>query len=98
MHITELLGNRVITLDAITLSMEEIKFQNNLSIWPNPFKNELNIKGLKIETSYSIVNMNGVEVQSGTIINKIHTQNLSPGIYMLEIDTINKTYYKLIKK
>ncbi|MBR9844617.1 MAG: T9SS type A sorting domain-containing protein [Algicola sp.] len=98
LHITELLGNRVITLDAVTLSFEDIKIENNLSLWPNPVQNELHIKGLNTDATYLIVSVNGMEVLSGTVTKTINTNTINPGTYILKIKNGSKMFhYKFIK-
>lgn len=91
----------------VTLSIESL-LSNNIVIYPNPFYEN------SFEISYSNINSNKLKVElyslngasvltqsyeisaSGTI--RIETPNLSSGIYFLQLDTDQKSIYKLIKK
>jgi hypothetical protein len=57
----------------------------NLEIYPNPAKNELNIKSLKHENNYLILDLIGKIVQEGTTNGIINIQSLKKGMYVLKI-------------
>lgn len=69
----------------IRVSMiEEAKIQ----IYPIPTQTIVNIKGISVETEYTIIRTNGQLVQSGQIYPdaNINVQNLTNGIYFLKIN------------
>lgn len=61
----------------------------NINIYPNPVKNELNIKGLDNELKkVSIYNVTGQKVISQTDgLKTINTSSLSPGVYFINLET-----------
>ena len=67
---------------------------NKVSIYPNPFKDEVFISGVT-NASWKLYNLLGKNIKQG-IGNYIPTQDLSKGIYLLSID--NKAPLKLIKQ
>lgn len=76
---------------------------NRISIAPNPISDYVKIKGLSFQEKFtvSIINMLGKVVLRTEIIGEsvIHTQQLPPGIYLLQIQTDGGIMYsdKLIK-
>ncbi len=99
LYIAEHSNDKISKLDTNTLTVEEFESQYNVALFPNPSVNEISISGLNHETSYSILNMQGSIVSTGTIKptnSKISTQGLSQGIYFLNLD--NNTTLKFIKK
>ena len=58
---------------------------NELSIYPNPCNNIININGLEKTSTYQLFNLQGKLVQRGVCENKIIT-NLKRGIYILKIE------------
>ncbi|WP_396596437.1 right-handed parallel beta-helix repeat-containing protein [Dokdonia sp. R86516] len=105
--------NSSITTDTecspLTLNLGKIAMNNNsLNIWPNPFKDELNIIGDYIENSnvlveiYSIhgklMRRENLSQQSGSI--KISNTSMVPGVYLCKIviDNDNIIYKKIMAK
>lgn len=88
------------TFSFATLTTENVIF-NNISIYPNPVKNVLNIKGLGNELiKASIYNITGQKVISQTTgLKTINTSSLAPGVYFLNLETndASKTI-KIVKK
>lgn len=73
---------------------------DRFSVFPNPVRNILSVKSTVQDTEYEIFNQLGVPVFSGNLIqgeNKINLENLSPGVYMLQI-TDNKIKGRLLIK
>jgi hypothetical protein len=76
---------------------------NNVSratLYPNPFKNEINISSLEAVKSVQIMNITGQKVKEVTFDCKtISTGELSNGIYFVIIESItgNRTVHKMIK-
>ena len=63
-------------------------------VYPNPAKNELNIKGLQDGTTYRLLNVEGTQMKTGTFAGKegsISITTLAPGIYMLELTSTDGT-------
>lgn len=89
-------------LTACNLSIDDVKFSDDLIIYPNPVKTQFNIQ-LKTNEKIrqlKIYNMTGQEVYD----NRFHQQNhnvshLSKGLYIVIIKTDTKSYQqKLIKE
>lgn len=86
-----------------TLSIPETTMDTNFVIYPNPVKNEINVRTniINIGSSYSIYDQLGKKVQTGklnTENNIIDISNLSKSIYTFSIGDIPKTNKKFIKK
>jgi hypothetical protein len=63
----------------------------NVSIYPNPSSNYINIQN--IEGEYSIVNMIGNTISKGTLNNnKIDISNFSNGVYIIKISNQKNNY------
>lgn len=73
---------------------------DNLQIFPNPTKNIINIKNITEIENIKIFDYLGKEVLTQTENNnEINVENLSKGIYLIEINSENrKVYKKLIKE
>ncbi len=77
-----------ITVDEV-LSVED-KFQKNLSFYPNPAQDELNIFSLFQLDSYSVHNVTGQLVMQGDASGNYSTLNvaaLQPGVYFVKINS-----------
>ncbi len=85
-------------VDTKLLATNETKKTNNISIYPNPASNFINLQADKsiIDKSYEIVDMAGKSVINNKISGKeINISNLTTGNYILKIDNQS---YKFIKK
>ena len=73
---------------------------DNLQIFPNPTKNIINIKNITEIKKIKIFDYLGKEVLTQTENNnEINVENLSKGIYLIEINSENqKVYKKFIKE
>jgi hypothetical protein len=73
--------------------------QENL-VYPNPFINQIQVKGIDQNTPYTLTNISGQIVRSGTIENQTigDLDDLPKGAYLLTItvdeDVITKTVIK----
>ena len=68
-----------------------------LSIYPNPIQNQLNISTAEIIKQVVIVDLSGAIVYKG-IENQINTENLAIGTYIISIETSNGTVYERMIK
>jgi hypothetical protein len=91
--------------DIFTGSREFLKAGEDLSIWPNPAENliEFNLEVINHQSSYKILNTNGIMLQSGKLNpgnrHSLHTEHLFTGIYFLTIYDQGKSYHaKIIRK
>lgn len=68
---------------------------SKLQIFPNPAKNNLNIKGIIHPTMLSIYSLNGQILIQKTLIDDTNLDlNLDPGIYLLKAENITGTNYE----
>lgn len=81
----------------LTLSNETVK-SNTISIYPNPFSDTLNIKGVQAKR-IEITNLNGkivsIEIQDPQ---SIDLRSLKPGLYLISIFTDNNKWTEKIIK
>lgn len=73
----------------------------NLTLYPNPFINEINISNPGIVKSVRVTNVMGQTIKSAIFTgNSISTKTLSSGIYFIAIESFTgeKTVYKMIKR
>jgi hypothetical protein len=63
----------------------------SLNIFPNPFNSTLNLKGIENGVVFSILNIDGRILQSGTVMNeKVNDLDFLPkGTYLLKLETTN---------
>ena len=81
-----------------TLSIDDLNFENKLSLFPNPSSNFIIVSNLKSTESYLIINQIGQEIKRGIISNKekIDIRNFTNGLYFLKFD--NGITTKFIKE
>ena len=83
-----------------TLSTNDIEINKQISIYPNPVKNQLNISLLNNElfnSKYQVIDSNGRVVLEGYLTsesNQIEVQNLANGFYIFNAGNINKKFIK----
>jgi hypothetical protein len=70
----------------ISLSIEDDNILEDVTLYPNPTKSELNLTSLKENTFYQILDISGKVLQNGNTNDKIDVLNLKNGIYFLQID------------
>lgn len=78
-------------------TIQEMDWNKNLTVSPNPFSNELSITSqFNQELSYEILDMLGKSIYKGTLtqgINKIYTKRvMENGIYMLRVSSANSNH------
>jgi hypothetical protein len=89
-------GNELFTFNPATLSINRA-FENSISVYPNPSKNSINVRGDFNEAiNYTIYNIIGKSVKNGSVQNKVIDHNLPAGIYTLKLNGGDKTVSKKI--
>ncbi|QNK77253.1 T9SS type A sorting domain-containing protein [Winogradskyella sp. PAMC22761] len=85
-----------------TLGTDDFAKASALSIYPNPVADELKITGIQNEqiAQLAIYNLNGQKLMESTSVDELDVNNLSGGVYMLNVVTVDgKTHTeKLLKK
>lgn len=85
-----------------TVSVSVSGVASAIQVFPNPVQDNLNIKGIETGASYRILDMAGQVIAPSALLtsNQISTDELAPGIYILQITLKNgKTQsVKFIKK
>ena len=74
---------------------------SNVVLYPNPFKNEINISNPEVVKSIEITNATGQKVKSVTFNGKtISTGELASGVYFVIIESVagEKVVHKMVKK
>lgn len=98
------LGNRTQESKTSTLSIEEITTEKKISLYPNPFVEELTISAKDQNISHvQLFDMTGKLVHDENINQQnmftLKTNSLPKGTYIISIITdIGKESYKIIKK
>jgi len=72
-----------------------------ISVYPNPMKSYINIEGVVGEYTYTLRNLPGQVMATGTTNNSRldNLSSLAPGIYLLTLQTIDQsTTFKILKK
>jgi hypothetical protein len=68
---------------------DEFTLNNTVSIYPNPTTNEVNVRVQDGSIdAYTIVNLNGKEMSSGSLLkeaNTVSTSSLASGVYLLQL-------------
>lgn len=81
------------------LGGKDLEKEVELTIYPNPAKNELIVKTLSENVTYTIFNLLGNKVLSNDLIDgKIDISILPEGAYILELNADNKTIRKKVVK
>ncbi len=97
-------SQKLIFFRSSAVTLDNKKFNKNIevSIYPNPTSQILNIIGDELlNAKYKIYDLNGKSIQYGNINdNKIDVENISSGLYTIQITNENslKTTLKFIKK
>ncbi len=81
-----------------SISVNEIQ-KNELSIYPNPAKELINVKSNELILTYEVIDTFGKTVISGGQTNQIQINKLAQGIYLIKIHTPSQTMIrKFIKE
>lgn len=109
LYIGDLGGRRIrkVTFNP-TCNMESLKAEvvstgKNVSVYPNPAKDELHIENIKPNTEYKLYNVVGAVMQQGVLphsINTISIQHLPHGLYLLALTDGEgmRTVHKIVKE
>lgn len=98
LYIAERDGNKVSKVDLSTLSTDDLSYQQEMLLSPNPSIDYIQLFGLTETVNYRIYNVFGTEVINGTISDneKIDTQDITNGLYFVKFDNGNSV--KFIKR
>lgn len=90
--------DNIYKLDINSLSINNNKLSHKITLHPNPSSEFIQLSGLTKTKKYTIYNVLGVKIQSGSVSNneKIEVKTLSKGLYLLKFDNANTI--KFIKK
>lgn len=97
-------GNRVtfnnIAIFGTSSLSVEVPEENPIVIYPNPFRNEFFVKGILQPTTYQLYNLQSNLLLKGELLNnKINTEALPSGMYLLVLKSNTKTtYHKVMKR
>ena len=93
-------GVRNLVFDQIITETEDItQAVQQLSAYPNPCGDVLNISQNTTDARYFIYDLNGSLIQSGKASSSINVSNLTTGIYFFTlVDKTNTQTLKIIKK
>ncbi|UPT68341.1 MAG: T9SS type A sorting domain-containing protein [Sphingobacteriales bacterium JAD_PAG50586_3] len=77
------------------------EYESDIKLYPSPTDGIITVKGINDESLFTVFNVLGSIVQSGTTYNEqLDLSGLEPGIYLLSITDIvtNKTYHSRVVK
>jgi hypothetical protein len=77
--------NSTVIFDAALATNSSIK--EEITLFPNPVKNEINIKGISKNSPFEIYSLDGKLIKSGNYkpSNSISVSSLNSGVYILKI-------------
>ncbi|WP_379968794.1 reprolysin-like metallopeptidase [Epilithonimonas sp. UC225_85] len=80
-----------------TLAVSDVK-KNNISVYPNPAVDVINISNVSSKTKFEIYSVGGQLVNQGTTDGKVNVSKLTKGVYILSIESNGeKSQTKFIK-
>ncbi len=86
-------------ISTVPTSLGLLSVINNVSVYPNPFNQQITIQGLSGGETIILRNAIGQEVYQGSNVSSISTASYPEGIYFLEIfKDANREVVKLIKQ
>ena len=93
-------GLKNLVFDQIITEVEELSsVSKELSVYPNPCGDVLNISKKTNDTRYFIYDLNGSLIQSDKAFSRINVSNLTTGVYFLKlVGQTNTQTLKIIKK
>jgi len=91
---------RIAAYDSSTLSTDEVE-SNELEVYPNPIKNEVNISYSNIIDEVVIYDIRGKEVLKNMVNNNyinLNTNSLESGLYIIKVKSEDNVHtYKIVK-
>ena len=91
---------RIAAYDSSTLSTDEVE-SNELEVYPNPIKNEVNISYSNIIDEVVIYDIRGKEVLKNKVNNNyinLNTNSLESGLYIIKVKSEDNVHtYKIVK-
>ena len=79
------------------LAVADVK-KNNVSVYPNPASDVINISNVSSKTKFEIFNVGGQLVNQGTTDGKVNVSKLTKGVYILTVESNGeKSQTKFIK-
>lgn len=80
-----------------SLAVTDVK-KNNISVYPNPAVDVINISNVSSKTKFEIYNVGGQLVNQGTTDGKVNVSKLTKGVYILTVESNGeKSQTKFIK-
>ncbi len=80
-----------------TLAVTDVK-KNNISVYPNPAVDVINISNVSSKTKFEIYSVGGQLVNQGTTDGKVNVSKLTKGVYILSLESNGeKSQTKFIK-
>ncbi len=80
-----------------TLAVTDVK-RNNISVYPNPAVDMINISNVSSKTKFEIYSVGGQLVNQGTTDGKVNVSKLAKGVYILSLESNGeKSQTKFIK-
>lgn len=83
-------------------SLQELKNQSILHAFPNPFNDYFNVEVYSADANYTVIDLSGKLVLSGTLthgVQKINASSLAEGMYIFNLDSEEgRQIIKLVKK
>jgi len=76
-------------IEKYTNGIDEQPMIHTVSVFPNPFSNQINIENATGKETYQLLNAAGQIIWSGTLIERQDFSTLTPGIYLLKVYTTN---------
>lgn len=86
---TEAIAGIRLSVGDIVTAIEENYQTKKLTIFPNPAKNEFKISEEVVCKKVEIINLQGILLQSYYDTNHIRLNNISPGIYLVKVESFN---------
>ena len=85
------------TLNIGELAVSDVK-KNNISIYPNPATDVINVSNVSSKTKFEIYSVGGQLVNQGTTDGKVNVSKLAKGVYILSLESNGeKSQTKFIK-
>lgn len=74
-----------ISLTPVSSNGREISLQSELTLYPNPVMNYLQIKGVSTISSVKLYTIDGTSIKPNLLGNKLNVQELQKGVYILHL-------------